>query len=105
MQKQNKEAPDPNFMTALSPAFLTLAFTITFTCTNGQVNDQRIRQTVLQKAIVDSTFIFDKWTEKSGIETHLKYLGQVTTKKGQTFKIINSIWFWGLCKLPFFSTG
>jgi hypothetical protein len=50
----------------------------------------------LEKAIVDSMFIFSRWTEKGGTETHLTYLGQVTTKHGQTFKILNSSLFWGL---------
>jgi hypothetical protein len=82
-------------MTALSSAFLT--FTLTFAvCSTAQVNDQAIRQNVLKKAIVDSSFIYGKWTENGGTETHLKYLGQVRTKHGQTFKILNSTLFWGL---------
>jgi hypothetical protein len=62
----------------------------------GQVNDRNIRQHVLEKGIIDSVFVFGKWTEKSQTETQLKYLGKVTTKTGQTFKIMNSIWLWGL---------
>lgn len=65
---------------------------------NGQVNDQKIRTQVLEKEIVDSLFIFGKWTENGRTETHLKFLGQTITKKGQTFKVVNSIWFWGLSK-------
>ncbi|MDB5276164.1 MAG: uncharacterized protein JWR61_1119 [Ferruginibacter sp.] len=83
-------------MKTFSTTFLILTFTIAFSYASGQVNDQNIRQIVLQKSIVDSTFIFGKWIEKDGTETHLKYLGQVTSKHGQTFKIINSMWFWGL---------
>ena len=83
-------------MTALFTTFLALTLAISFTYSSGQVNDQNSRQLVLQKAIVDSNFIFGKWTEKGGTEIHLKYLGQVTTKHGQTFKILNSMWFWGL---------
>jgi hypothetical protein len=82
-------------MTAISSTFFALTFTVAV-YSNAQVNDQARRQKVLQKAIVDSLFIFGKWTEKGGTETHLKYLGQVTTKHGQTFKILNSSWFWGL---------
>jgi len=82
-------------MTALSSTFLALTL-IFAVYSNAQVNDQARRQKVLQKAIVDSLFVFGKWTEKGGTETHLKYLGQVTTKHGQTFKILNSSWFWGL---------
>jgi hypothetical protein len=62
---------------------------------SGQVNDQKTRQLVLEKGIVDSLFIFGKWTKDGETETHLKYLGSVTTKSGQTYKIINSSWFWG----------
>lgn len=83
-------------MTALSTTFLVLTLTITLTYASGQVNDGLFRQRVLQKAIIDSNFIFGKWTENGGTETLLKYLGEVTTKHGQTFKILNSMWFWGL---------
>ncbi|RZK52165.1 MAG: hypothetical protein EOO91_19820 [Pedobacter sp.] len=74
--------------------FLTLTFVV-FSA-SGQLNGENIRQKVLEKGIVDSLFIFGKWTEKGQTETHLKYLGQVTTSRGQTFKIVNSSWFWGL---------
>jgi hypothetical protein len=60
------------------------------------LNDQKIRQQVLEKGIVDSLYVFGKWTEHGGSETHLKYLGQVTTKKGQIFKVVISSWIWGL---------
>jgi hypothetical protein len=69
--------------------------TFTVVCT-GQVNDKSIRQKVLNTAIIDSTFIFGKWTENGGTETHLTFLGQVTTNKRQTFKLVNSIYYWGL---------
>ncbi|MFN8356429.1 MAG: hypothetical protein U0Y10_18375 [Spirosomataceae bacterium] len=82
-------------MTALFSIFLALTLT-SAVYSNAQVNDEVARQKVLQKAVVDSLFIFGKWTEKGGTETHLKYLGQVRTKHGQTFKILNSSWFWGL---------
>ena len=85
-----------NFMKALSTAFLILTLTIAVSYVYGQVNDQTIRQRVLKKAIIDRTFIFGKWTDKGGTETHLQYLGQVTTKHGQIYKILNSMWFWGL---------
>ncbi len=83
-------------MTASYAIFFTLVLTIAFGCASGQVHDQNIRQKVLHKAIIDRTFIFGKWTETKGTETHLTYLGRVTTKHGQTYKILNSIWFWGL---------
>lgn len=62
----------------------------------GQVNDNSIRQQVLKENIVDSLFVFGRWTVNGDTETHLKYLGQVMTSNGQIFKIMNSCWFWGL---------
>jgi hypothetical protein len=74
-----------------------LILTILFTCSvKGQVNDTEIRQQVLEKNSVDSLFIFGKWTESGQTETHLKYLGEVSTTDGRIFKIMNSCWFWGL---------
>jgi hypothetical protein len=52
-------------------------------------------QVVLNKNIENKTFIYGKWNEKDGTETHLTYLGKVKTKKGKTFKIMTSIWYWG----------
>ncbi|GGD44460.1 hypothetical protein GCM10011514_05560 [Emticicia aquatilis] len=83
-------------MTTLRTLFIILTLNIIVFSASGQVNDENIRQKVLKKGIVDSLFIFGKWTETGQTETHLKYLGQVTTKRGRTFKIVNSIWFWGL---------
>ena len=62
----------------------------------GQVNDHDKRQQVLEKSIVDSLFIFGKWTEGGQTETRLEYLGQVKTAEGQIYRIMNSCWFWGL---------
>jgi hypothetical protein len=83
-------------MTAPRILFISLTLTLAIFSASGQDTDQNIRLQVLQKGIIDSTFIFGKWTEGGNTETHLTYLGQVTTKSGQTFKIVNSIWFWGL---------
>ena len=83
-------------MKAFFASILFLSLTFSWTYTSGQVNDENIRKKVLRKAIIDKEFIFGKWTEKGGTETHLKYLGVFTTKGGQTFKIMNSIWLWGL---------
>lgn len=62
----------------------------------GQVNDQEIRQQVLDKGIVDSLFVFGKWTANGQTETQLKYLGQVITTDGRVYKIMNSVCLWGL---------
>jgi hypothetical protein len=72
-----------------------------------QVIRAEIRQQVLEKNFVDSLFVFGKWTEDGETETRLKYLGEITTTDGRIFKIMNSIWFWGLshratCRLLMF---
>lgn len=61
-----------------------------------QVNDGNIRLKVLRKNIIGKEFIFGKWNVKGGTETHLKYLGQVKTSTGKIYKIMNSVWIWGL---------
>src|SRR5215218_6252410 len=85
-----------NFMKALYATIFSLSLTFAYDKANGQVDDQNMWQTVLEKTKVDSTFIFGRWTEKGETETRLTYLGQVNTKHGQTFKIVNSLWLWGL---------
>lgn len=85
-----------HFMTTLRTLSIIFTLTLALFSASGQVNDENIRQKVLKKGIVDSLFIFGKWTEKGQTETYLKYLGRVTTKRGMTFKIVNSICFWGL---------
>ncbi len=62
----------------------------------GQVINAELRQRVLQENKVDSLYVFGKWTERSQTETHLKYLGEVSTTDGQILKIVNSVLYWGL---------
>jgi len=81
--------------TRLSILFLALFFAFTV---KGQVKGNELRQQVLEKDLIDSLFIFGKWTESGQTETHLKYLGTVTTKDRRVFKIMNSCWFWGLAR-------
>lgn len=80
-------------ITRLTILFLTSLFTIT---ANGQTNDEDIRTQVLEKGIIDSLFIFGKRTKSGQTETHITYLGQVNTKEGRIFKIMNYCWIWGL---------
>jgi len=74
--------------------FLLLVFTIT-TPGQGQV-DYRPMQQVLEKGIVDSMFVFGKWNKNGKTEIRVKYLGQVVTKTGRIFRIMNATWLWGL---------
>ncbi len=85
--------PKFKMTTRLTIFILTILFTGTV---KGQVNDTKIRQQVFKKKVVDSLFIFGKWTESGQTETHLKYLGEVSTTDGRVFKIMNYSWFWGL---------
>jgi len=64
----------------------------------GQVNDNSMRQQVLKENIVDSLFVFGRWTVNGDTETHLKYLGQVMTSDRRILKIMNSSCFWGLSR-------
>jgi hypothetical protein len=72
-----------------------LLITLPLISANGQTEGQNHHQKVLRKGIIGNTFVFGKYTEKGGTETHLTYLGQVKTKHGETFKILNSVWIWG----------
>jgi hypothetical protein len=63
----------------------------------GQVNDDSIRQVVLKNNVTDSLYVFGKWSETDGTETHLIYLGTITSPQG-IFKIMTSSWFWGQSK-------
>ncbi|MES2267161.1 MAG: hypothetical protein V4520_10390 [Bacteroidota bacterium] len=62
----------------------------------AQVNDHKIRLSVLKKGIIGHNFIFGKWNKVGETETHLKYLGEVNTTKGKTYKLMTSAWYWGL---------
>ena len=85
-------------MQSLHSFIITTAFILLSHSVYAQVNDQNIRLKVLQKSRTNHTFKFGRWTEDGGTETHLRYLGKVSTKSGQTFKIMTCIWFWGLSK-------
>jgi hypothetical protein len=62
----------------------------------AQINDNKIRLSVLKKGIIGRTFIFGKWTKDGDTETQLRYLGSVTTTQKKTYKLMTSIWYWGL---------
>lgn len=79
------------------PFLLCIAFLCNMTAM-AQDNDQAKRRTVLEQGIIDSVFVFGQWTEKGSTETHLKYLGEVTTMDGRVFKVMTSIWLWGLSR-------
>lgn len=66
-------------------------------------NADNLATKIVKQGIIDSTFIFGKWTStKVGDqyeitqETRYTYLGQVKTSSGRIFKLINMEWHWGL---------
>ncbi|MBF4514730.1 hypothetical protein IRZ71_00150 [Flavobacterium sp. ANB] len=61
----------------------------------SQINDENIRVKVLHKNVIGKEFVFGKCDEKAKTETHLTYLGRIKTKKGKTYKLMNSAWIWG----------
>jgi hypothetical protein len=77
-------------------AAITLFLLAVLSAAQAQVNDDAIRQRVLEKSIIDSTFVFGRWTADGGTETHLKYLGEVKTNSDKILKVMNSVWLWGL---------
>ena len=64
----------------------------------AQIDNEKIRVKTLQKGKISKKNIYGKWNEKGGMETHLTYLGNVKTKKGKTYKIMTSVWIWGLSR-------
>jgi hypothetical protein len=82
----------------LKQNILFLSFITFSSCFNCQINDENIRLKVLRKNVVDKEFVFGKWEKNKGSETHLTYLGKVNASNGRTYKIMNSIWIWGLSK-------
>jgi hypothetical protein len=83
---------ESNMFTRLKIFILAIVFTGSV---KGQVYDYGIRQQVLEKNEVDSLFVFGKWSASGKTETHLTYLGEVTTKNGRVLKVMKSCWFWG----------
>lgn len=61
----------------------------------AQINENEMRLKVLKKNLIGKQFVFGKWTANGETETHLSYLGQITTTRGKNFKILNSVSFWG----------
>jgi len=88
----------PNFKKRDMRHIISILILFFSTCAFCQVNDSLIRLQVFNNEIVDSVFVFGKWTKNGETQTELMYLGQITTDSGKVFKIINSSWIWGLSK-------
>ncbi|WP_107828785.1 hypothetical protein ABZR88_09730 [Mucilaginibacter yixingensis] len=73
--------------TVISPILLLVIFT-----TFAQAQESRMRLQVLQHSRVNREHIFNS---KDQSKTYLTYLGELITKKGVRYKIMNSVWIWG----------
>lgn len=62
----------------------------------SQTNHEEISEKLLEKNIKDSLIIVGKWNTSGGSETQMKYLGDVKTTDGKTYKIVNWVWYWGI---------
>ncbi|MES2455773.1 MAG: hypothetical protein V4594_09545 [Bacteroidota bacterium] len=60
---------------------------------SNQINGEDIRSQVLTKNKIGHKYIFKMEDETT---TQLKYLGILRTTKGAQYKIMNSVWRWGL---------
>lgn len=78
---------------------ISISLIVLCACLNlfGQVNDDSIRQVVLNNNVTDSLYVFGQWNEREGTETHLRYIGTIKSPEGE-YKIMTSTWFWGLSK-------
>lgn len=78
--------------------YLVFLLTIFSQIVFAQINDGNIQLKTLQKSNIGKNYVYGKWNEKGGMETHLTYLGNVKTKKGKTYKIMTSVWLRGLSR-------
>ncbi len=60
--------------------------------------EPRIYRNVIRKNQPGKKFVFDYSNGEIADNTRLKYLGDVTTKHGITYKVLTSIWVWGYSK-------
>jgi hypothetical protein len=73
--------------------YTLLVVAITRSLSYGQGYDQQIRLEVLRHNDVNKEY---KYTNKKDqTTTLLKYLGQVKTTSGASYKILTSVWLWG----------
>jgi len=73
---------------------IILILIVSFLSAQGQVDGAKIRKQVLRWNNIDSTYKFVNPRDSTVIYLH--YLGVVRTRHGRTYKIMTSIWIWGL---------
>ncbi|MFC7772528.1 hypothetical protein [Flavobacterium sp. GCM10027622] len=77
-----------NYKTTLLLLFLTLQVV-------AQTEKDNIAM-VVGKSNIGKTYTFGECDGKTKNETQLTYLGNVKTKKGIVYKVITSVWTWGM---------
>ncbi|NHA04314.1 hypothetical protein G7092_10930 [Mucilaginibacter sp. HC2] len=73
--------------------WLTVILLIAGISAFGQLHDKDIRQKVLRKGIIGKEY---KFVHHDKTVSYLKYLGKAKTHDGSGYKILTSIWLWGL---------
>jgi hypothetical protein len=73
--------------------YLIFILLITDISAFGQLHDKGIRQRVLRRGIIGKEY---KFIHRDSTVSRLKYLGKVKTRSGSEYKILTSIWLWGL---------
>jgi len=71
----------------------TILFFLTLAHAFGQVSDSDMQQKVLRQNKVGKTSRFIHQDDSTA--TYLKYLGQIKSNKGDSYKIVTSTWIWG----------
>ena len=60
----------------------------------SQTNDDKIRLQVLRQNKIGKEYKF--YNNKDSTMTYLKYLGQLTSNKKIKYKVLTSVWIWGM---------
>lgn len=74
--------------------YITIIFSLLLIQSFGQVDHSKLRLRVLIQNKIGKEFKFSD--SKDSTKLYLKYLGQLSTRKGVTYKIVASIYIWGM---------
>ena len=73
---------------------ILIIFCLVFIQSFGQFNDNDIRLKVLKLKKVGKEYRF--LNPKDSTNTYLKYLGELKSVNGSIYKIVTSVWIWGI---------
>lgn len=82
--------------TCMKPCLSLIFLSIIFSTVLGQVNPYKDRGIVLQHNKVGKTYVFERSHGNDLNRTEITYLGNLKAKDGRVFKILRSVWYWGL---------